>query len=128
MGDVNYRKFRQYLLEMDGLNIDDIELDEIEIDESPMGSPQPFSSDEAKIHVENDIKQMSKILGKASQQSIKIMMSGVKNHKYDAFDIQRGIVSGNVRDTHTGEREFLRMLWNKVREGFRKYSKQEKLR
>ena len=101
---------------------------EVELDESPMGSPQPFSSDEAKIHVENDIKQMSKILGKASQQSIKIMMRGVKNHKYDAFDIQRGIVSGNIRYTHTGEREFLRMLWNKVREGFRKYSKQGKLR
>jgi hypothetical protein len=56
------------------------------------------------------------------------MMDGVKSGKYDAFDLQRAIVSGPVRDTHTGERDFLRVLWNKVRSGFRKYSKRGKLR
>ena len=71
---------------------------------------------------------MSKILGKASQQSIKTMMDGVKGKKYDAFDIQRAIMSVPVRDTHTGERDFLRVLWNKVRSGFRRYSKRGKLR
>ena len=34
----------------------------------------PFSSPEAKQMVEKDIQKMSKILGKASQQSIKTMM------------------------------------------------------
>ena len=98
--------------------------------EAPISSPSqmPFSSPEAKQMVEKDIHKMSKILGKASQQSIKTMMDGVKSKKYDAMDIQRAIMSGNVRDTHTGERDFLRVLWNKVREGFRRYSKRGKLR
>ena len=101
-----------------------------ELDEAPFSSPSqlPFSSPEAKQMVEKDIQKMSKILGKASQQSIKTMMDGVKGKKYDAFDIQRAIMSGPVRDTHTGERDFLRVLWNKVRDGFRRYSKRGKLR
>ena len=98
--------------------------------EAPISSPSqmPFSAAEAKQMVEKDIHKMSKILGKASQQSIKTMMDGVKSKKYDAMDIQRAIMSGNVRDTHTGERDFLRVLWNKVRDGFRRYSKRGKLR
>ena len=98
--------------------------------EAPLTSPSqlPYSSPEAKQMVEKDIQKMSKILGKASQQSIKTMMDGVKGKKYDAFDIQRAIMSGPVRDTHTGERDFLRVLWNKVRDGFRRYSKRGKLR
>ena len=102
----------------------------IEIDEAPFDSPSqlPFSSPEARQMVEKDIQKMSKILGKASQQSIKTMMDGVKGKRYDAMDIQRAIMSGPVRDTHTGERDFLRVLWNKVRDGFRRYSKRGKLR
>ena len=98
--------------------------------EAPLTSPSqlPYSSPEAKQMVEKDIQKMSKILGKASQQSIKTMMDGVKGKRYDAMDIQRAIMSGNVRDTHTGERDFLRVLWNKVRDGFRRYSKRGKLR
>lgn len=100
------------------------------VDEAPITSPsqQPYSSPEAQKMAEKDIIGMSKILGKASQLSIKKMMDGVKSGKYDAFDLQRAIVSGPVRDTHTGERDFLRVLWNKVRSGFRKYSKRGKLR
>ena len=98
--------------------------------EAPLSSTSqlPFSSQEARQMVEKDIKKMSKILGKASQQSIKTMMDGVKGKWYDAMDIQRAIMSGNIRDTHTGERDFLRVLWNKVRDGFRRYSKRGKLR
>ena len=102
----------------------------MELNEAPISSPsqKPFSSPEAQHMVEKDIQKMSKILGKASQQSIKTMMDGVKGKRYDAFDIQRAIMSGNIRDTHTGERDFLRVLWHKVRDGFRKYSKRGKLR
>ena len=98
--------------------------------EAPITSPSqlPFSSPEARHMVEKDIQKMSKILGKASHQSIKTMMDGVKGKRYDAFDIQRAIMGGKVRDTHTGERDFLRVLWNKVRDGFRRYSKRGKLR
>ena len=71
---------------------------------------------------------MSKILGKASQQVIKTMMDGVKSHKYDAMDLQRGIRQGDVRRTHYGEMNFIQQLWTKVRSGFRRYSPTGKLR
>ena len=90
--------------------------------------PAKFSNPEAKSHMDNDVKQMSKILGKASQQVIKIMMDGVKGGKYDALDIIRGIETGNLNRTHEGERPFMKMLWRKVRNGFRRYSKVGKLR
>ena len=88
----------------------------------------PFSSQEAKQHINQDIKKMSKHLGKASQQSIKIMMDGVKGGKYTAMDISRGIETGPLNRTHEGERPFMKMLWRKVRSGFRRYSKMGKLR
>jgi len=91
-------------------------------------SMAPFSSKEAKLHVSADIKDMSKILGKSSHQIIKIMMNGVKNGKYDAMDISRGIKEGPAGRTHYGEMDFIQELWYKVRDGFRRYSKNKKLR
>jgi len=71
---------------------------------------------------------MSKILGKASQQIIKIMMDGVKGGKYDALDIIRSIETGDWNRTHEGERPFMKMLWRKVSNGFRRYMPKGKLR
>ena len=88
---------------------------------------KPFSSSEAKQHINQDIKKMSKFLGKASQQSIKLMMNGVKGGKYTAMDISRGLKEGPASRTHFGELGFLQQLWNKVRDGFRRYSKDRKL-
>ena len=101
-----------------------------DIEEAPFSSPSqlPFSSPEAKQQVEKDIVRMGKILGKASQQTVKAMMDGVKSKKYDAMDLQRAIMSGPVRDTGTGQKELMRALWNRVRDGFRRYSKRGKLR
>ena len=96
---------------------------EKKIDESPA-----FSSPEAKQHVDKDLVLMSKYLGKASQQVIKTMMDGVKAGKYDAMDLARGIQSGPVKRTHYGEVDFIQQLWNKVKSGFRRYSKRGKLR
>ena len=96
---------------------------EKKIDESPA-----FSSPEAKQHVDKDLVLMSKYLGKASQQVIKTMMDGVKGGKYDAMDLARGIQSGPVKRTHYGEADFIQQLWNKVKSGFRRYSKRGKLR
>ena len=93
------------------------------IDEAPA-----FSSPEAKQHVDKDLVLMSNHLGKASQQVIKIMMDGVKGGKYDAMDLARGIQSGPVKRTHYGETDFIQQLWNKVKSGFRRYSKRRKLR
>ena len=95
-----------------------------QIEEAPMA----FSSPEAKQQLDRDIVSMSKILGKASQQVIKIMMDGVKGGKYDAMDIVRGIETGPLNRTHEGERPFMKMLWIKVRGGFRRYMPKGKLR
>jgi len=93
-----------------------------------MDTPAKYSDNEAKLHIDADIKKMSKVLGKASHDVIKIMMDGVKNRRYDALDIQRGIKFGPFNRTHEGERPFMSMLWNKVRSGFRRYSPKGKLR
>ena len=90
--------------------------------------PAKFSNPEAKSHMDNDVKKMSTLLGKASQQCIKIMMDGVKGGKYDALDIIRGIETGAWNRTHNGERTFMKMLWRKVRKGFRRYMPKGKLR
>ena len=87
-----------------------------------------WSSPEAKTQVNNDLRSMSKLLGKASHNVIKIMLSGVKDNKYDAMDLSKGIQGGDVRVTHMGERDFLESLWTKIREKFRKYTKSGKLR
>jgi len=90
--------------------------------------PAKFSNPEAKSHMDVDVKKMSTLLGKASQQCIKIMMDGVKGGKYDALDIIRGIETGAWNRTHEGERPFMKMLWRKVRNGFRRYMPKGKLR
>ena len=99
-----------------------------EMKEDTTYHPPKYSSPEAKSILDKDIKKMSSILGKASQQVIKTMMDGVKGGRYDAMDIIRGIETGYQNKTHEGERPFLRMLWRKVRSGFRRYSKDGKLR
>ena len=90
--------------------------------------PAGWSSSEAKQQMNNDVSKMSKILGKASQEVIKVMMDGVKGGKYDALDIIRGIDTGEWNRTHNGERDFMKMLWRKVRSGFRRYMPKGKLR
>ena len=57
-----------------------------------------YSNPEAKKFVEQDVKQMGKHINKASQQSIKIMLDGVKGGKYDAMDLIRGIKQGKSVD------------------------------
>ena len=96
--------------------------------EASWDSPPPFSSSEAKQQVDKDLNTMSTYLGKASQQVIKTMMDGVKGGKYDALDLARGIKVGPAKRTHYGETDFIQQLWNKVRGGFRRYSKRGKLR
>ena len=91
------------------------------LNEVPFGSS--WSSSDARGEVNHDIKAMSKVLGKASQGVIKIMMDSVKKGKYDAMDLSRGIESGEASRMHFGEADFLRSLWTKVRDQFRRYSK-----
>ena len=96
--------------------------------EASWDSPPPFSTPEAKDQVDKDLNAMSTYLGKASQQVIKTMMDGVKAGRYDALDLARGIKIGPAKRTHYGEADFIQQLWNKVKRGFRRYSKRGKLR
>ncbi len=98
------------------------------VTEAMTASAPAYSSSEAQKHVDRDVVIMSKFIGKASQQVIKTMMDGVKGGRYDALDLQRGFQYGPVKRTHFGEMDFIQQLWNKVRDGFRRYSKNRKLR
>jgi hypothetical protein len=98
------------------------------VNEEFWAQPAKYSSQEAKLHLDMDIKKMSKFLGKASQQVIKIMMDGVKGNRYDALDIQRGLEQGPAGRMNSGEKTFMKLLWRKVRDGFRRYQKNNKLR
>ena len=80
-----------------------------------------YSNPESKKMVQQDIQEMGKIFNKSSQRAIAIMLSGVKDGKYDAIDLIVGIKQGNVRDTSKGVREMLQVLWSKVEKRFRKY-------
>ena len=80
-----------------------------------------YSNPESKKMVQQDIQEMGKIFNKSSQRAIAIMLSGVKEGKYDAMDLIVGIKQGNVRDTSKGVREMLQVLWSKVEKRFRKY-------
>ena len=140
MGDFSHREFKRFLLEKEGIEVDKskksttehsfhrkfkqylIELDEFSV------SPKDYSSPEARQFVDKDLNIMSKYLGKASQQVIKTMMDGVKGGRYDAMDLQRGFQYGPAKRTHYGEMDFIQQLWLKVRDGFRRYSKNRKLR
>ena len=87
-----------------------------------------YSTPEAKKFVEKDIQSMGKMFNKASQQSIKMMMDGVKNGKYDAMDLIQGIKGGKAGDTSMGVADMLRVLWNKVDKRFRSYLRGKKRR
>ena len=103
------------------------EFQKVGIDEfSAYGST--YSNPEAQKLVEKDIQEMGKIFNKSSQRAIAMMLSGVKNGKYDAMDLIRGIKQGKVRDTSKGVREMLQVLWNKVENRFRKYLRGKKRR
>ena len=88
-----------------------------------------YSTPESKKFIEKDIKTMGKIFNKEkSQQSIKIMMDGVKGGRYDAMDIIQSIKSGRTQDTSMGIRDMLIVLWSKVDKRFRSYLRGKKRR
>ena len=97
-----------------------------EYDEQALGQPLKFSNTEAEKFAKMDVQKMGKAVNQASFQAIKMMMNGVKAGKYDAFDLIRAIKTGPAKDVSTGVRDFLQVLWNKSRDGFRRYSKNKR--
>jgi hypothetical protein len=97
------------------------------VDEAMTAHKLPFSNKEAQHQVESDIKEMGQIFNKSSQRAIAIMLSGVKNNKYDAMDLIRGLSTGKIQ-TSNGVGDMLKILWSKVENRFRKYLRGKKRR
>jgi hypothetical protein len=101
------------------------EFQKVGVDEKFTAHTLPFSNKEAQHHVESDIKEMGQIFNKSSQRAIAIMLSGVKNKKYDAMDLIRGLSTGKIQTSH-GVGDMLKVLWSKVEKRFRKYLRGKK--
>ena len=95
------------------------------VDESFGGvsSPPPFSSKEAKMVVDDALRQYSKELRKLQGRVVKDWMTKAKAGVIDFFDLVRGFQSGDTSRAHPYEVEFLQKVLtkDKIVDRFRKY-------
>ena len=95
------------------------------VDESFGGvsSPPPFSSKEAKMVVDDALRQYSKELRKLQGKVVKDWMTKAKAGVIDFFDLVRGFQSGDTSRAHPYEVEFLQKVLtkDKIVNRFRKY-------
>ena len=95
------------------------------VDESFGGvsSPPPFSSKEAKMVVDDALRQYSKELRKLQGKVVKDWMTKAKAGVIDFFDLVRGFQSGDTSRAHPYEVEFLQKVLtkDKIVDRFRKY-------
>ena len=95
------------------------------VDESFGGisSPPPFSSKEAKVVVDDSLRQYSKELRKLQGKVVKDWMTKAKAGVIDFFDLVRGFQSGDTSRAHPYEVEFLQKVLtkDKIVDRFRKY-------
>ena len=95
------------------------------VDESFGGvsSPPPFSSKEAKMVVDDALRQYSKELRKLQGKVVKDWMTKAKAGVIDFFDLVRGFESGDTSRAHPYEVEFLQKVLtkDKIVDRFRKY-------
>ena len=95
------------------------------VDESFGGvsSPPPFSSKEAKMVVDDALRQYSKELRKLQGRVVKDWMTKAKAGVIDFFDLVRGFESGDTSRAHPYEVEFLQKVLtkDKIVDRFRKY-------
>ena len=95
------------------------------VDESFGGvsSPPPFSSKEAKMVVDDALRQYSKELRKLQGKVVKDWMTKAKAGVIDFFDLVRGFQKGDTSRAHPYEVEFLQKVLtkDKIIDRFRKY-------
>ena len=86
-------------------------------------SPPPFSSKEAKMIVDDALRQYSKELRKLQGRVVKDWMTKAKAGVIDFFDLVRGFQSGDTSRAHPYEVEFLQKVLtkDKIVDRFRKY-------
>ena len=88
-----------------------------------VSSPPPFSSKEAKMVVDDALRQYSKELRKLQGKVVKDWMTKAKAGVIDFFDLVRGFQSGDTSRAHPYEVEFLQKVLtkDKIVDRFRKY-------
>ena len=88
-----------------------------------VSSPPPFSSKEAKMVVDDALRQYSKELRKLQGRVVKDWMTKAKAGVIDFFDFVRGFQSGDTSRAHPYEVEFLQKVLtkDKIVDRFRKY-------
>ena len=88
-----------------------------------VSSPPPFSSKEAKVVVDDALRQYSKELRKLQGRVVKDWMTKAKAGVIDFFDLVRGFQSGDTSRAHPYEVEFLQKVLtkDKIVDRFRKY-------
>jgi len=86
-------------------------------------SPPPFSSKEAKMVVDDALRQYSKELRKLQGKVVKDWMTKAKAGVIDFFDLVRGFQKGDTSRAHPYEVEFLQKVLtkDKIIDRFRKY-------
>ena len=86
-------------------------------------SPPPFSSKEAKMVVDDALRQYSKELRKLQGKVVKDWMTKAKAGVIDFFDLVRGFQKGDTSRAHPYEVEFLQKVLtkDKIVDRFRKY-------
>jgi len=88
-----------------------------------VSSPPPFSSKEAKIVVDDALRQYSKELRKLQGKVVKDWMTKAKAGVIDFFDLVRGFQKGDLQRAYPYEVEFLQSVLtkDKIVDRFRKY-------
>jgi len=88
-----------------------------------VSSPPPFSSKEAKMVVDNALRQYSKELRKLQGRVVKDWMTKAKSGVIDFFDLVRGFQTGDMSRAYPYEVEFLQSVLtkDKIIDRFRKY-------
>ena len=88
-----------------------------------VSSPPPFSSKEAKMVVDDALRQYSKELRKLQGRVVKDWMTKAKAGVIDFFDLVRGFQLGDTSRAHPYEVEFLQKVLtkDKIVDRFRKY-------
>mgnify|MGYP001175748359 FL=1 len=111
------RKFRRYMIEKH----DNVTLEEITTHSAP------YSSVEASKAADKAVKKLSDALGKTSQKLIKGMIDDIKAHKYSPLDLIKSLNSGVTLRAHDYELDFLKGLWSRASNRFRKYMPKGKM-
>ena len=88
-----------------------------------VSSPPPFSSKEAKMVVDDALRQYSKELRKLQGRVVKDWMTKAKAGVIDFFDLVRGFQTGDMSRAYPYEVEFLQSVLtkDKIIDRFRKY-------